>query len=219
MYLDVIGGKAHQGNNLHLWPFNGTPAQVFFMQPDCTIKSSLSELVIDIQGGLNNGAKLIMWPRHGGANQTWVVDGKQIKLRDHQLCFDSPGGKKEQGTQIIAWNKHGGPNQLKSTVALLVALLPIVASLKIPATPKTTNSVCTRLDEPREAQAAAPFQGARRASDGQWYECEEPAEDPLITCFLAPEWMGLDENRYLCSDALKSDEKVSRASSYGDDSY
>jgi len=111
MYLDVIGGKAHQGNNLHLWPFNGTPAQVFFMQPDCTIKSSLSELVIDIQGGLNNGAKLIMWPRHGGANQTWVVDGTQIKLRDHQLCFDSPGGKKEQGTQIIAWNKHGGSNQ------------------------------------------------------------------------------------------------------------
>lgn len=81
------------------------------MQPDGTIKSSLSELVIDVQGGVNNGAKLIMWPRHGNDNQTWVVDGQQIKLKNHNLCFDSPGGKKEQGTQIIAWNKHGGPNQ------------------------------------------------------------------------------------------------------------
>lgn len=111
MYLDVCGGKTHQGNNLHLWPFNGTPAQVFTMHPDGTIQSSLSDLVIDVQGGVTNGAKLIMWPRHGGANQTWVVEGTQVKLRGHALCFDSPGGKTEKGTQIIAWTKHGGPNQ------------------------------------------------------------------------------------------------------------
>ena len=81
------------------------------MHADGTIQSSLSELVVDVQGGVKGGAKLIMWPRHGGANQTWAVQGRQVRLRDHDLCFDSPGGSKEKGTQIIAWSLHGGPNQ------------------------------------------------------------------------------------------------------------
>ena len=52
----------------------------------------------------------------------------------------------------------------------------------------------------------------------QWYECQEPAEDPLMTCFLAPEWMGLEPGVWLCSDGLKSDDKLGR-STYGEDSY
>ena len=52
----------------------------------------------------------------------------------------------------------------------------------------------------------------------QWYECSEPATDPMMTCILAPEWMELEEGTWLCSDALKSDEKTVR-NSYGEDSY
>ncbi len=52
----------------------------------------------------------------------------------------------------------------------------------------------------------------------QWYECSEPSDDPVITCFLAPEWMNLAEETWLCSDALKSEDKRWR-SSYGEDSY
>jgi len=40
----------------------------------------------------------------------------------------------------------------------------------------------------------------------------------VITCFLAPEWMNLEEETWLCSDALKSEDKRWR-SSYGEDSY
>ena len=54
--------------------------------------------------------------------------------------------------------------------------------------------------------------------DEQWYECAEPADDPVITCFLAPEWMDLGPDRWLCSDALKSEEQV-RMETYGEDSY
>ena len=52
----------------------------------------------------------------------------------------------------------------------------------------------------------------------QWYECSEPSDDPVITCFLAPEWMNLASETWLCSDALKSEDKRWR-SSYGEDSY
>ena len=51
----------------------------------------------------------------------------------------------------------------------------------------------------------------------QWYECSEPADDPVMTCILAPEWMDLADETWLCSDALKSDDKG--GSSYGEDSY
>mmetsp|Transcript_33735 Transcript_33735/g.28466 ORF Transcript_33735/g.28466 Transcript_33735/m.28466 type:complete len:99 (-) Transcript_33735:370-666(-) len=52
-----------------------------------------------------------MWPKHGRANQTWAVSGKQVKLRDHDLCFESPNASTEKGTQIVAWSVHGGVNQ------------------------------------------------------------------------------------------------------------
>lgn len=52
----------------------------------------------------------------------------------------------------------------------------------------------------------------------QWYECSEPADDPVMTCILAPEWMDLADETWLCSDALKSEDKRGR-SSYGEDSY
>ena len=52
----------------------------------------------------------------------------------------------------------------------------------------------------------------------QWYERSEPSDDPVITCFLAPEWMNLADETWLCSDALKSEDKRWR-SSYGEDSY
>ena len=53
----------------------------------------------------------------------------------------------------------------------------------------------------------------------QWYECTEPASDPMMTCILAPEWMGLAEDTWLCSDDVYSDDMKPRRPSYGDDSY
>ena len=69
---------------------------------------------------------------------------------------------------------------------------------------------------------AAPPPCRRHTIDGhaeQWYECTEPsALDPTINCMLAPEWMGLEEGTWLCTDALKSDDKLD-VKSYGDNSY
>ena len=56
-------------------------------------------------------------------------------------------------------------------------------------------------------------------STEQWYECTEPsALDPTINCMLAPEWMGLEEGTWLCTDALKSEDKL-KVASYSENSY
>jgi hypothetical protein len=41
----------------------------------------------------------------------------------------------------------------------------------------------------------------------------------MMTCILAPEWMGLAEDTWLCSDDVYSDDMKPRRPSYGDDSY
>lgn len=99
-----------QGTKLHLWTFNKSNNQKFTYNLDGTISSELNGLVIDLQGGFQQPS-LIMWPRNGSNSQIWQVGDDIIKLRDQNLCMDSPGGSKELGTEIIAQSIHGGSNQ------------------------------------------------------------------------------------------------------------
>lgn len=107
--LDVKWSGTHQGNTLHLWPYNGTNAQIFYMQRDGTIKSSLSELVLDVRGGVIDGADLIMYNKHGGANQTWKYDKytQSLKLQSEELQINTRNDVGEQGTDIIASSQRG----------------------------------------------------------------------------------------------------------------
>jgi hypothetical protein len=82
--------------------------------------------------------------------------------------------------------------------------------------PTDSGAACTRLGEQKEASTAQQF-GKRPTASQQWYECKEPTEDPSVTCFLAPEWMGLPDGKWLCSDALKSEDKLT--GTYPEDSY
>jgi len=86
----VQWGSTNIGTHLHLWPSNGTPAQIFIIQPDGTIKSSLSDLVIAASGGTEGKSKLTMEENVNGNNQKWIIEKNMIKLKDYKLCFDSP---------------------------------------------------------------------------------------------------------------------------------
>ena len=86
-----------------------------------------------------------------------------------------------------------------------------------------SGAVCKRMSESTEEDVSSPFElGRMHTIDGtpeQWYECTEPsALDPTINCMLAPEWMGLEEGTWLCTDALKSEDKLT-VDSYGENSY
>lgn len=61
----------------------------------------MNGLVIDLEGGFQT-PNLIMWPNNGSNSQIWQITDDTIKLRDQNLCIDSPGESKEIGTEIIA---------------------------------------------------------------------------------------------------------------------
>jgi len=62
-----------------------------------------------------------------------------------------------------------------------------------------------------------------KLASGEWWLCDEPAEEVSLTCFLAPDWMGIDDmglgqNKWVCTDMLKAETKHS-SKTYSDDSY
>ena len=46
---------------------------------------------------------------------------------------------------------------------------------------------------------------------------DSPSEDPTVTCFLAPDWMG--SNQWVCSNTNFHDSSSSKRKTYQDDSY
>ena len=68
--LDV----SRQDGSIVQWEAHGLENQRWEFHPDGTIRLEGSDLCIDIQGGsLSEGAPVIAWPWHGGANQVFEV--------------------------------------------------------------------------------------------------------------------------------------------------
>jgi hypothetical protein len=67
---------------------------------DGSIQSSISSNVVDVKGGVNQGADLIIYAHHGGDNQTWMMEGSRIKLRNHPL-YMTPSGE-SKGAELVA---------------------------------------------------------------------------------------------------------------------
>eukprot|EP00308_Calcidiscus_leptoporus_P026979 CAMPEP_0119399408 /NCGR_PEP_ID=MMETSP1334-20130426/141346_1 /TAXON_ID=127549 /ORGANISM="Calcidiscus leptoporus, Strain RCC1130" /LENGTH=122 /DNA_ID=CAMNT_0007423301 /DNA_START=509 /DNA_END=877 /DNA_ORIENTATION=- len=58
----------------------------------------------------------------------------------------------------------------------------------------------------------------RNDEAGAWWACDAPTNDPMTVCFLAPDWMGLPANKWVCSDQLIAPGKAV-PESYPEDSY
>lgn len=75
--VDTPGGSAQPGERLHLWPFNGLPAQRFGVEwiegTRCLVRHVDSGLYFDIKDSNRGaGAHLILSPKHGGVSQQFV---------------------------------------------------------------------------------------------------------------------------------------------------
>jgi type 1 glutamine amidotransferase len=71
---------------------------------------------LDVAGGSTaEGAPVILWPCHGGANQRFVAaaDGTWRVYPDGVTprCLDAAGGALRDGDPLVAWSCHGGDNQ------------------------------------------------------------------------------------------------------------
>lgn len=57
--------------NALIWKFTGASNQKFKFLSDSTIQVIHSGLSLDVAGGVKQGAPIIQWEKHGGANQKW----------------------------------------------------------------------------------------------------------------------------------------------------
>ncbi|WP_328478516.1 beta-1,3-glucanase family protein [Actinoplanes sp. NBC_00393] len=70
--VDVAWGSTANGAIIQLATCSGNPAQQFVHQSNGTLRNSQSGRCIDIDAwNANDGAKLLQWDCHGGANQTF----------------------------------------------------------------------------------------------------------------------------------------------------
>jgi hypothetical protein len=81
--------------------------------------ASHSDKVLDVaSGSTDNGAAVIQWDYHGGANQLWrfhLVEGNQyyvIEASHSGKVLDVAGGSTDNGAAVIQWDYHGGANQI-----------------------------------------------------------------------------------------------------------
>jgi hypothetical protein len=59
-----------------------------------------------------DGTKVQLWDCHGGLNQQWYRDGRQIKNRASGRCLDADTNTiGNNGTVVHLWSCHGGTNQ------------------------------------------------------------------------------------------------------------
>jgi hypothetical protein len=84
------------------------------------IKRVCDGKVLDIEGGsCEQGAKLIIYPRHGGKNQQFKIEQvngffvfKPMNSIHRNFVLDVEGISCENGAKIHQWGFHGGKNQL-----------------------------------------------------------------------------------------------------------
>src|SRR5579883_128568 len=71
-------------------------------------------LCLDVKGGvLRNGNPVIVWPCHGGENQTWFMHSDGIIEMSNNKCLDlrSENESNRPGVKAIIWTCHGRHNQ------------------------------------------------------------------------------------------------------------
>eukprot|EP01100_Stratorugosa_tubuloviscum_P006633 TRINITY_DN283_c0_g1_i1.p1 TRINITY_DN283_c0_g1~~TRINITY_DN283_c0_g1_i1.p1 ORF type:complete len:135 (+),score=53.96 TRINITY_DN283_c0_g1_i1:135-539(+) len=112
LVLDIEGGSNSASAKLIVWSYHGGDNQKFRFTPEGFLQNKKSNLVLDVCGGLNQGANIIQYGPHGGANQKWRAsrDGT-ISLQSGQFVLDINGGSRDQGAHVIAWSRHGNSNQ------------------------------------------------------------------------------------------------------------
>lgn len=125
--INVNSGKCLEANGTHQQgqamvqvTCNGSNGFILTPQADGSYEIasvSLNPLVLDIEGGSqNNGARVILWGPHGGANQRFRLeqqsDGSYVIRAVHSgQVLDVSGGSRSDGAAVIQWPLHGGPNQ------------------------------------------------------------------------------------------------------------
>lgn len=78
--MDLNGSGIYNGNNIHLWKFNDTKAQLWYLKKNndgsYTIQSSINRnYVVDLNdSGIYNGNNIQLWESNGTNAQKWIFE-------------------------------------------------------------------------------------------------------------------------------------------------
>ena len=107
-YLDVAGGKCHNGNNIHLWQYNGSKAQKFYWHTDPNgnkylINAGCHKAVDIYEASCNDKANIILWGYHGGSNQQFKTYHDLIYNPKCRTAIDNSHQGKHNGNNIHSY--------------------------------------------------------------------------------------------------------------------
>lgn len=110
-----VGASAYAG------PVSGT-TNAWHVPVGGEIVNRASGTCMDVDAwSMDPGARIILWPCHGGANQSWTrpPEGTYGEFKVYgTLCLDDGGGQGLDGDPIITWTCHGeAPQQWTLTSA------------------------------------------------------------------------------------------------------
>ncbi|CAF1057559.1 unnamed protein product [Rotaria sordida] len=85
-------------------------SQLWFFDQDGTIRNMATEMVIDIDSGIQE-SNLIVWPKNMGTTQQWQLDGLYILCPGTNKVIDIEKSQTVSGAPVVAWPNHAGLNQ------------------------------------------------------------------------------------------------------------
>ena len=74
------------------------------------IESNHNGMVLDIAGGSQHGAQIIVYPYHGGDNQLWTWENNSLVSKTG-YAMSVEGDGTAAGDFVISWTHHGKKNQ------------------------------------------------------------------------------------------------------------
>jgi hypothetical protein len=112
-------GDVKAGAVVWTYAINRTRAQQWRLTAEGYLESALNGMVLDIEGSSKaDGAKVLMWTKHGGPNQKWRYENGMLLSQLHGKALDLHGDSKGPETPLHVWGSHGGPNQKWKFVAV-----------------------------------------------------------------------------------------------------
>ena len=103
---------------------------------------------------------------------------------------------------------------------MICSLLAATAAFSGPLSAVATSRMVTvRMSEASRDVEAAKQQDETIEGYPRAAFVDEPSSDPMVTCFLAPEWMDAPESKWVCQPMIEYTKKDNTRSTYGDDSY
>ncbi|MDR0501010.1 MAG: RICIN domain-containing protein [Coriobacteriales bacterium] len=127
LLLDVQGSRMQDGTPVVQWPATGGDNQKWSItainNDICTISPAKApELAIDVKGATGaNESALIVYKKHGAANQQWLLDDKEAVIPNGTYAIKALGAGNRglnvsgsslvKGADLLLWDYSGSDNQ------------------------------------------------------------------------------------------------------------